>query len=399
MFFIGLALVPCTALAELAAAQALSKSVGAPPAPPTPDLKALQERELARRRKLGDFGPVVVGDARTCLDRRRKVERPCGDYEDHHWLGEGDGQRWFNSGSSYGKDGKLLPAAEQYAEADDLYRKHCAGQSRTKSGLWTLAHFREGLRVQLRGWRFRGQDLEKFRDWANSRPESSGGLWAEAEYWDGYAWDARGERFAADVAEAAWPVFRERLTKAHAALELAAKRPIGCPLIEQMQIASMITNGEPKAEVRKVFDEAQKKFPEYHPIYFQMARAYLPQWGGSEQAVEAFANDAARLAAKFEGIGMYARIYANFDKYRILKLGKEELKPKWPKLKKGFEKLLALYPNGETVAFQFLDFACRVGDKKTYHSLRTRAVGHEESYRFREPLDACDSAFGWVESK
>ena len=85
---------------------------------------------------------------------------------------------------------------------------------------------------------------------------------------------------------------------------------------------------------------------------------------------------------------MYVRLYVNADEQNGLRLNKETLKPKWKTFQSGFEKLLKLYPNSETLVFQYIDFACRVGDSKTYRRLRPRAIGFEESYAFREPLDA-----------
>lgn len=249
-----------------------AKAIPAPQLSVSANLKQMQERGRARARQSGSTSAYVVGDEKTCFDPRRKQERPCGDYEDLYDSGQSDGQKWFNSGQSYGNNGKLLPAAEQFAPTDELYRKHCSGETRSKSGFWTLEAYSSGFSIQVEGWS--NESLNKFRTWAESQVESSGGHWAQAEYWYSYAWHARGARYAADVPEAAWQLFRERLAKADASLKLAAERPLGCPLIQQMRISLMHLSGQPKVAIKKEFIEAQRLFPEFHPLYVQMAQVY-----------------------------------------------------------------------------------------------------------------------------
>jgi len=362
--------------------------------------KTLQEFQIKQRsqaRTSGNFGPYTVSNEKTCFDARRKQERACADFEDHYDSGESDGQAWFNRGKRYDNKGRLLSETERFSLIDAGYRKHCAGETPTKSGSWTLVSYNKGFSAQLDGWQFRPDDLASLEDWAKYVPDSSGGQWAVARYWYLYGWKARSSRAASDVSESAWKLFRERLAKADESLTLAETRPIGCPLVSALRLELMLMQSDTKGEMRKSFNDAQKKYPGYHPLYFAMARRYEPRWGGSEREFERFAQDVIKLASNPEGVGMYVRLYVNADEQNGLRLNKETLKPKWKTFQSGFEKLLKLYPNSETLVFQYIDFACRVGDSKTYRRLRPRAIGFEESYAFREPLDACDAAYGWTE--
>ena len=364
-----------------------------------PSLNAQKnERDRARERRI--FGPIQVGDKTTCFDGRRRIERRCADYENKRAEGEADGQAWFNGPTRSDQSGKPIPPAEGYAQIDATYQKHCSGKTRTKSGLWMLSFYVNGLDQQIEGWRFQPEDLKTLEGWAKYVPSSSGGAWAVARYWRAYAWDARGGRGAADVDPAAWTLFRERMEAADKSLlEAESQSRSPCPVVPTLRLLIMLDQGAPKADIRRQFDVLQKTFPEYHGLYAAMSRAYEPRWGGSEIEFDRFAQHAAKLSEKFEGIGMYARMYAFADQWSGLRLDRASLKPKWSQLQAGYNKLMVLYPESEAIAFQYLDFACRVGDGKAYRRLRPKAIGFEAAYSFREPLEACDAEHGWVETK
>jgi len=67
----------------------------------------------------------------------------------------------------------------------------------------------------------------------------------------------------------------------------------------------------------------------------------------------------------------------------------------WPRMKKGFEDLMHLYPHSKWNLNMFASFACQAGDKKTFQEVRFR-IGKSvvpEAWRSNYSLDLCEHQF------
>jgi hypothetical protein len=216
-------------------------------------------------------------------------------------------------------------------------------------------------------------------------------------YWHSYAWQARGKGYADSVSKEGWALFSERMEKALAVL--ASEGDLAtCPDLHVLSLDALLETGADAARMRAVFDRAQKTWPEYHQLYFAMARRYQPSWGGSEQQYDRFAEEAARLTTSFEGAGMYARLYWLVDRRNGLPLlhGERQRRfPSWLRLKAGYNDLLKRYPDSIHTIGKFADVACRGDDSALYGSLRAQILGYENFVPFLDPLEICDVRHGF----
>src|SRR5262249_27568535 len=84
--------------------------------------------------------------------------------------------------------------------------------------------------------------IATIEEWARRKPRSAAARVALAEIWVAYAWRARGSGWASEVTEEGWRLFRERLAKAHEAMDEA--RQLGDPPPRWWAAAQRIDLGE-----------------------------------------------------------------------------------------------------------------------------------------------------------
>lgn len=118
---------------------------------------------------------------------------------------------------------------------------------------------------------------------------------AKARLEERLAWQARGGGFASSVPKDAWPVFHEHLEAAEAALGRAlalapeAKEPLGA------RVRLSLHRDRPREELATRFKEALAADPVSPAAHDAMFLAVGPHWGGSEDALLAFARESGRL--------------------------------------------------------------------------------------------------------
>jgi hypothetical protein len=281
---------------------------------------------------------------------------------------------------------------------DQLYARWCSGKDRFPEGTWKLAKYEAKWEELFRVW----NDWERYdrflKDWKAARPGSEAARFTEAVYWHTYAWSARGGNYANTVSAEGWALFNERLKKAHAIL--AAPRAAGqdCAAWYPLQIDVAHLLGK-QAEARAAFDKGSKLYPEYHQIYFAMARGFEPKWGGTAAAYDAFAEQVTRMTSRFEGRGMYARMYWIQDCAHCMPFNPDNPKsPTWNKLRAGYDALLKKYPGNFHITNQYASVACRSSDSAAYRALRNKTTPFliEENFRV-VPVRACDRRHKWVD--
>ncbi len=290
--------------------------------------------------------------------------------------------------------------AKDFKTLDSLYGQWCKGTDRFPDGTWKLAQFGKGMYDLFTAWNTWTKHLDDLKAWQQSRPDSGAALYAEAIYWRAYAWNARGEGYAKDVSKEGWELYRERLTKAKAILTKLQASDSGCAAPYALIIGVLIDLSASDRQLRPVFFEAVRRYPEYHPIYLAMARRYEPKWGGSRAAYETFADEAAKLTRSFEGMGMYARVYWFVDYHEGIPFDIHAGRPPvWKKLRAGYEDLVRLYPSSLHILGKFADVACRSNDSDLYRALRSKIVGYESAAKMLDPIDACDRRHKWSSTK
>lgn len=284
-----------------------------------------------------------------------------------------------------------------FEELDRFYDQWCTGKDRFPDGRWKLHVYEYALGEVFNIWNRWAADLEALKRWQKSRPQSDAALYAEAIYWYQYAWKARGSGYASSVSREGWELFKERLANADALLVRLDTPQAKCAAPVSTRIDVMMERGASDEELFKVYSDGIRRFPEYHQIYFSMARHYQPKWGGSPKQYDTFANHAAQATKDFEGMGMYARIYWLVDYERGIPFYEQSPNPpEWKKLHAGYEDLMRKYPNSIHNRGKYLGVACRTRDSALYRALRTQMDGYEDSATMLDSIDVCDRRHQWT---
>jgi len=126
------------------------------------------------------------------------------------------------------------------------------------------------------------------------------------------------------------------------------------------------TSSTDKNDIPVAFVEGFTKFPEYAPIYWEMAASLSPKWGGSAEAVESFAKE---LSSKFrpaEADAVYADLYSELI-YRgdaFFDPAVSALKVDCPRWIRGREQIITKFPTNYNQNVAALT-SVRCGDKKS----------------------------------
>jgi hypothetical protein len=128
-----------------------------------------------------------------------------------------------------------------------------------------------------------------------------------------------------------------------------------------------------------------------------MARAVFPQWGGSDEAVEAFAQQVRKQAGGALGDELYARIYWTFGSSTLYRGNFFEFSPvSWPTMRRGFAEIERRNPESAWSINNFASFACRADDSATYLRLqvkRTKLPETPDAWPDGWSQEVCDEKF------
>lgn len=229
-------------------------------------------------------------------------------------------------------------------------------------------------------------------------PNEAFAAMAEVRYWSAYAWNARGGGYASSVSDDGWKLFRERLEKSE--MVLLDTKPYAAQLPgwydEMINVQSSL--GRPEEERDQVFLEGVKRYPTYYPIYFTMLNYLLPKWGGTWRTVDNLALWSVEHTRAQEGTTMYARLYWVVSGDPKVNLFKDTF-ASWPKMKRGFEDMMARHPKSKWNLNNFARFACMAGDKQTFLKLRAE-IGKDVfdgAWPQATSLDLCETKFGYAQ--
>jgi len=253
-------------------------------------------------------------------------------------------------------------------------------------GSWELALFLPGLEEGLTTVT---QDTAKLAAWRRAKPDSAAAQLAEAWVWYVHARRVKGRDPHAAIPAEAQSIARERLARASAVLARLRKTLDDSPVWHEMKIALLVEQGALPA-ARRVFDDAVKRFPRYHPLYLRMSRAY------TGAAFDQFAHEAARLTEKFEGQGQYARLYLAVDSPMQMPFDPRLPMPAWDSLRAAYDDLMQRYPASVRIATSYASVACRSHDSELYRRMRAKADAYLVAAAFNVvPLEICDRRHGW----
>lgn len=269
-------------------------------------------------------------------------------------------------------------ADERFAELNEISQRYRIDKSRTASGLWRLTGFYGAISEEIHSQRD-GQEREaafraleaKTARWAQQYPASPAAHIAHSMVLIDHGWAYRGEGYAASVDQQSWAPFHHYVAKARRYLE--AHKTVAA--VDPQWYGTMLTVARAEGWDRSRFDrllaEALDREPLFYQTYFTALQYLLPKWQGRLGDVEAFAQDAIQRTSKWEGQGIYARIYwvASQTQFKNDLFG--DSLASWPRMKAGFDDVIAKYPDAWNLN-NYAKFACLARDKETARALLTR---------------------------
>ncbi|MCX7722245.1 MAG: tetratricopeptide repeat protein [Verrucomicrobiae bacterium] len=137
------------------------------------------------------------------------------------------------------------------------------------------------------------QFLDRFRRWAEARPDSHFAHAAYGTVLIDHAWHARGSGWGTTVTPEGWKLFEERLQKARAALERAYELDPSDPLPPAWLITVARGLGLDRDEMEKQFARGVAADPAEYTVYSSKLTYLMPKWHGSEREMFEFARKAA----------------------------------------------------------------------------------------------------------
>lgn len=280
----------------------------------------------------------------------------------------------------------------QLANLDALVQTLSAPDQVTDSGMSKLAGVIEGLDGFVTAWNQWDDDLAKIEKWRREQPDSPTIDVVEAVVWRAWAWHVRGGGYGNTVKPEAWKLFTAKIANANAALERCTDASCRTPIWYQMRLGIARDAGWDQDRYKELFEEARRQYPWYIPLYLLASDYLSPKWGGSYEAVDAFARQTVKMPPG-DDYSLYARIYwsltgnseLDFDVFH-------DSQANWGDVKKGFEALMRRYPKSLWNLNAFASFACRAQDRETYGKLRAQ-MGRTifpNAWPSNAPVDVCD---------
>ncbi len=267
---------------------------------------------------------------------------------------------------------------------------------RTRDGRWRLDAMLKliDFSVSAGTW-----DLlhEKIRKWKQPYPDLPGPAITEAMYWLEYGWNARGGGYADTVTGVGRQLFRERLGKAEQILRDSKENAASNPLWYYLGMRAAPGLGWSKPDILDLFSEAIDRDPGFYANYFAAVYAMSPKWGGSYEMMDLIAKEASEHLLREESDMIYARVYWTIDGT----MGdRSEFFTRslvsWGRMRSGFDRLIAQYPDSAWNPGNYLAFSCRAGDKESYLKLCNKIDRvHSDSRAWVQGYspDVCDHMF------
>jgi hypothetical protein len=258
---------------------------------------------------------------------------------------------------------------QKFEELNAIAEHYRITEERTPGGVWKLALFYINLRGQPIGDKNDEHPwptvIAAAQEWARRNPSPAAFI-TLANLHIRLAWQWRGSGYANTVAPERWKAFYAGLHVAH---EYLSENKLTA-VVDPQWYAAMIelAQGEqwPRNEAQAFFEEALKSGQYYPEIYYRIMEYLEPQWGGSFEAIEAFASSAAENTKDREGAGMYARIYWHLSRCGCSMYDHSSVD--WNKMKLGIHDVLERYPDQWNIN-NFAYFACKAKDQDLTKSL------------------------------
>jgi len=270
----------------------------------------------------------------------------------------------------------------RFAELEALAEKIRSGKERFPDGRWKIQSFYDCFDCRDEEPESMWKLHEKIhREWEEKYPQSVTAQVAKAAFYVTYAWHARSDAFAEKVTEEGWRLFNERLAQARTVLDQSKHLKPTCPMWYSTCQTVALGQGWEWAEYDALFKEATKFEPGFQLYDSARAKYLLPRWHGEPGDWEKFADEEIALRGEI-GHQIYAGVVNAQSGYygNIF----TETKASWPKTRKGYDELIALFPKSAGLLHNYCRLACLAGDREKAKMLFEKIGDHEMPTAWRK---------------
>lgn len=250
------------------------------------------------------------------------------------------------------KEAERLVDTDDFATIERLTTHYRSRKHMTESGLSSLGTFNtamsEGIDIDVadtEGWNQRFAWVDR---WIAAYPQSPSAhvMRGRIEFLRGISF--RGSGWAQDVPEENGQLYLQHARQAASYLQehrdVASKDPFFYSTL--LNIGFRI--GTPEFELMALFDEGAERHPYYFGLFTVPMMHYTPRWGGSFEAMEAFARHAMTRVRPADRATLYTRlyVYAQFLKIESPVTGGQM---DWELFDEGARKIVATYPSASNL--------------------------------------------------
>lgn len=206
-------------------------------------------------------------------------------------------------------------------------------------------------------------------EWATTHPQSPLAHILHARALLTHGWSYRGGQYARDVPEQAMRDFQKWLTRAVVYLkdhgDVAFKDSYAH--LTLLEIGRAL--GWDRKQMQAIAAQGLEVNPQDTDIYYEIAFGLVPKWGGDPRSLDDYIRQATARTASLYGTGMYALLYSAAGGNQYEHALFTDSYAEWPKIKQGYEDLLARYPASMEKRNRYAWMACMAKDRTTLLTL------------------------------
>lgn len=205
-------------------------------------------------------------------------------------------------------------------------------------------------------------------EWATQHPQSPLAHIMHARALVKHGWSYRGGQYARDVPDQAMADFTTWLMRAVVYLkEHEVAFQDSQAHITLLEIGKAL--GWDRKQMLAIARQGLAINPQDTGIYYEYAGGLAPKWGGDPRSLDNYIKQSTADTAGLYGTGMYALLYSSAARNQFTHALFDDSFAEWPKVKQGYEDLLARYPASNGKRNRYAWMACMAKDRATLMTL------------------------------
>ncbi|MDR7225345.1 hypothetical protein [Aminobacter aminovorans] len=274
----------------------------------------------------------------------------------------------------------------RFDELDTMADQFRTGRERTESGVWKLTVFYSGFNYALLDPNYSAASFDRFEAqtlaWIKARPNSPAAKIAYALALSERAWFLRGGDYYNKLTDEQRLGYVKYLRKRRDHLLAIKEEASKDPHWYALMVLVAMEESWPDQTFDRLVAEAAEREPYYYQTYFFAIDRNLPQWGGSEEKMNAVVARATDYTRELDGDSFKARGYWYASSYGRTAFDRELL-PNWSDVAQGFQDLVSRYPDQWNLN-AYAKFSCLAKDRTrflvAYSLIKVRAMAEVWDY-------------------